>query len=291
MKKIMRILVVDDEIGICNSVAKTLSRAGYHVDYSLNGEEAIRKMDSANYHLVITDLRMPKIDGMQLLRIVKSRWPEVNVIMITAYGTLRSAVEAIKLGAFDYIPKPFTSEELVGIVVRALELTKMRDDGVKPAALLPAVELRLIRSEDLENMWCIPEHSWAKIGEDGTALIGLDAMYYRLIGGDITNLEFPELDKTIKQGEACARITVKQSTSSLPSALACHNLWSPVSGTVIDVNQEVLSDLPLIAKSPYVQGWLIRIKPSNWPEDMKNLRHFKESICGRVIEKHLIKKP
>jgi len=290
MEKMIRILVVDDEIGICNSVAKTLSRAGYIIDYSLNGEEAIKKIALTNYHLVITDLRMPKIDGMQLLKTVKSRWPEVNVIMITAYGTIRSAVEAIKLGAYDYIPKPFTSEELVGVVVRALELTKMRYDGVKPAAFLPTIELSLIKLEDLKNMWCIPEHSWAKICEEGTVLVGLDAMYYRLIGGDITNLEFPDLDKTIKQGEACVRITVKQSTSSLPSGLTCHNLWSPVSGTVIDVNQEVLSNLLLIAKSPYVQGWLIRMKPSNWPEDMKNLSPFKESICGRVIEKHLIKK-
>ena len=161
MTKEQRVLVVDDEIAVCNSCMKTLSREGYAVDYSLNGEEALKKISASSFDLVITDLKMPKVDGMQLLRTVKTRWPEVNVIMITGYGTIRSAVEAMKLGAFDYVSKPFTSEELAGVAARALGLTEIHRTEKPPLFYFPSAFVDLT-FDDLENMWCIPEHAWIK---------------------------------------------------------------------------------------------------------------------------------
>jgi CheY-like chemotaxis protein len=283
----VRILVVDDEALVCNSCSKTLSHEGYYVDCALNGEEAQIKIASSRYDLVITDLKMPKVDGMELLRTVKKRWPEISVVMITGYGTIRSAVEAIKLGAFDYIPKPFTSEELAGVASRALGFTKMlREES--PVLISPSA-FGDIRLEDLDKMWCIPEHAWARIRPDGMGEVGLDAMYRRLIGGLITNLEIAPLHKSIRQGEACARITVKQSSDSSVPKEACHNVWCPIGGVVKEIHQEACEDLALLEKSPYCRGWLLRIEPSNFEEDVKNLKRFAESIGGRIAKKQIEK--
>jgi len=285
MSEELRVLVVDDEIAVCNSCMKTLTREGYTVDYSLNGEEALKKIAIGNYDLVITDLKMPKVDGMQLLRTVKARWPEVNVIMITGYGTIRSAVEAMKLGAFDYVSKPFTSEELAGVTARALGLTKLRREEKVPILYPPLIfdDIKLI---DLENMWCIPEHAWAEIRKDHTVQIGLDTVYRRLIGGKIGKLKLPQVGKQLKQGDACAVITVKGSRDTDSPKEAQHNLWCPVSGMVVETNKDVQNDLSLLTKSPYGLGWLVRVEPSNLEEDLRNLIPFTESIGGRAAQKH-----
>jgi len=120
-----KILIVDDEQTVCNSVKKILSRKGYAVDDSLNVEDAINKIDKSSYDLVITDLMMPKTSGMELLEIVKENYPELDVIMITGYASIDSAVQATKLGAADYLPKPFTPDELAEVTEKVLYKKKV----------------------------------------------------------------------------------------------------------------------------------------------------------------------
>lgn len=126
-----KILIVDDEQTVCNSVVKILSRKGYSVDKSLNVEEAIDKINKTSYDLVITDLMMPKTSGMELLEIVKENYPELDVIMITGYASIDSAVKATKLGVSDYLPKPFTPDELTGITEKVLYKKKSKTDEKK----------------------------------------------------------------------------------------------------------------------------------------------------------------
>ena len=123
-----KILIVDDEQTVCNSVVKILSRKGYSVDKSLNVEEAIDKINNTSYDLVITDLMMPKTSGMELLEIVKENYPELDVIMITGYASIDSAVKATKLGASDYLPKPFTPDELTELTEKVLDKKKSKID-------------------------------------------------------------------------------------------------------------------------------------------------------------------
>ncbi|MDI6766092.1 MAG: response regulator [Bacteroidota bacterium] len=115
-----KILVVDDEETVCHSVKKILSRKGYTVDAALNVESAIKKMSNTNFDLVITDLMMPKTNGMELLQIVRDHYPELEVIMITGYASIESAVTATKLGDSNYLPKPFTPDELTDVTEKAL---------------------------------------------------------------------------------------------------------------------------------------------------------------------------
>jgi DNA-binding NtrC family response regulator len=121
MKQKNRILVVDDEVPVCTSIVSALDDGNYIIDTALSGEEAIIKNGIESYDLVITDLMMPGISGMDLLRSLIDENPEMRVIMITGYSSTQSAVEAVKLGAVDYLSKPFTPEELRSTVSRILQ--------------------------------------------------------------------------------------------------------------------------------------------------------------------------
>ncbi|MBW2038413.1 MAG: sigma-54-dependent Fis family transcriptional regulator [Deltaproteobacteria bacterium] len=115
------ILVVDDEPSMRTALSILLRREGYQVSQAGDGREALKILARGQYDMVLTDLKMERVDGMELLRQVKTINPHTEVLIFTAYGTIASAVEAMKLGAYDYIGKPFDEEELLLKVARALE--------------------------------------------------------------------------------------------------------------------------------------------------------------------------
>ena len=124
------ILVVDDEEDLCYLLEKVLRREGYQVAYATSGEAALEHLESNRPRLIITDLRMPGIDGLELLRRVKVTLGDVTVLVMTAHGTVDTAVEAMKLGAFDYLTKPFKLDEIKLVVRRALEREAAQAAGV-----------------------------------------------------------------------------------------------------------------------------------------------------------------
>jgi DNA-binding NtrC family response regulator len=115
-----KILVIDDEDIVRTSCNRTLSPGGFEVKLAINGQEGLRMLTNENFDLVLTDLKMPDMDGIEVLRQIKQDWPDVEVIIITGYQTVDTAVKAIKLGAFDYIEKPFTPDALITAVSKAL---------------------------------------------------------------------------------------------------------------------------------------------------------------------------
>ncbi len=126
-----RILLVDDEENFRRSLALMLHQAGYEVDGLADGQEALRCLAGEIYDFVITDLRMPGIDGMALLEEVKRIHPESLVVMMSAYGSSDLAVEAVKRGATDYIAKPFSSDELLLLLRKAEERERLRRENVR----------------------------------------------------------------------------------------------------------------------------------------------------------------
>ena len=121
-----RILVVDDENIMKDFLKETLTRLDYMVDLASNGDEALGRIKMKEYDVIISDIRMPKLGGMELLKAVKESCPDTKVVMITAYGTVENAVEAMKLGAFDYIMKGFSPDEIELVVKRAFEYKKLQ---------------------------------------------------------------------------------------------------------------------------------------------------------------------
>ncbi len=122
------VLVVDDERSIGIAIQRLLDRRGYAVDTALSGEDALAALGRGTYQLVITDLSLKEFSGMDLLRWVKQHASDTAVIVITAYGSEKIAVEAMKLGAADYLPKPFDNDELELVVERVFEGMALRRD-------------------------------------------------------------------------------------------------------------------------------------------------------------------
>jgi DNA-binding NtrC family response regulator len=115
-----RVLIIDDEIKICLNCVKILSNLDLETDYALNGQDALQKLETEAFDIVITDLKMSRLGGMEVLRRIKESWPDIFTIVITGYASVSSAVEVMKMGAFDYLPKPFTPEELRSVVRQTL---------------------------------------------------------------------------------------------------------------------------------------------------------------------------
>ena len=125
-----KILVVDDEKSLREVMSIMLKRAGYDVTEASDGEQAIGQVNKEIYDLVITDLRMPRADGMDVLKAVKSTSPETVVLVVTAFGTADSAVEAMKQGAYDYLTKPFQVDEVQLIIRNALEKRRLSTENM-----------------------------------------------------------------------------------------------------------------------------------------------------------------
>ncbi len=123
-----RVLVVDDEKAMLLALKGLLSKEGYQVETAGSGEEALRRLETGNFHLVITDLSMDGVGGMQVLERGRAIDADLAVIMITAYGSEKIAVQAMKLGASDYLPKPFDNDELRVVVQRVMETALLRRD-------------------------------------------------------------------------------------------------------------------------------------------------------------------
>jgi len=135
-----RVLVVDDEKNIRLTIAQSLENMTVEVDTAVNGEEALQKIQQDDYRLILLDLKLPGMEGIEVLRKLRGFNKDLKVLIITAHGTIENAVEAMKLGAVDFIQKPFTPDEVRGFVAKALA----RGEGFLS-------RLRLDRGKDVEQ--------------------------------------------------------------------------------------------------------------------------------------------
>ena len=127
MKKIGRIMVVDDEENIREVLSNYLETLGYEIQTASDGKDALEKFEAGAFDLIISDLLMPNIDGLELLRKVREKDRDVVFLMITGYPSIETAVEAIKKGAYDYITKPFHMEDVKIRIERSFEKKNLRD--------------------------------------------------------------------------------------------------------------------------------------------------------------------
>ena len=125
------VLVVDDEKNIRLTLAQALEPMGLDVETAVNGEEALQKVKDREFHLMLLDLKMPGVDGMEVLRSLCKARPEIRIIIITAYGTVENAVEAMKLGAVDFIQKPFSPKEIRDLVNHVLARETLELSGIE----------------------------------------------------------------------------------------------------------------------------------------------------------------
>ena len=128
-----KILIVDDEVNMRLVLKAMLKKEGYEVETAADGLEALALLRQQDITAVVTDLKMPKLDGMGLLDRMVEEYPSVPVIILTAYGTVATAVDALKKGAFDYITKPFDQDELKNVILKAVKTRVLSDEEVRSA--------------------------------------------------------------------------------------------------------------------------------------------------------------
>jgi CheY-like chemotaxis protein len=240
-----RILVVDDEEIIHDSLKRILGREGHRVDAVFDAADALAKLASDPYDLVITDLMMPEINGIQLLEQVRAAGSDVPVLLITGYPTIRTALQALKLGAVDYVSKPFTRSELLAPVKRTLRRVP-EDSGAPPAEPVPEVSGPPPRSS---ARFRLREHSWAVLEEDGSLRIGIEQSFLDTIGA-VRSLEAPDEGDVVEQGFVGFRLKTDSDEQ--------HNVFAPFSGQVVAVHKEAVEDPSEVT----ADTWLIVVRPS-----------------------------
>ena len=151
----IKVLVVDDEEVIRKGICRVMEGRGYQAESSESGFGAIEKLQKAPFNIVITDLKMPGMDGIEVLKAIKIMQPDVPVIIITGYSTVDTAVDAMKNGAFDYIAKPFTPKQIIEMVEKALEQRTVQMQRAHPAVgpSLNGFEIFIGESEAMQKVY------------------------------------------------------------------------------------------------------------------------------------------
>jgi CheY-like chemotaxis protein/glycine cleavage system H lipoate-binding protein len=247
-----RILVVDDEEIVLGAVRKALRKTDLHLDTAQSAEEALNLLADKAFDVVITDMMMPGMDGLELMRRMRNRGNEALTIMLTGYPSVQTALKAKKLGAFDYVTKPFARQELLSVVVRALRLIAVDHSSSNAPASI----------EHPESAYFIPEHSWARLEPDKTVRIGMARAFAASVG-EVIDLEFPAIGDCLEQGRMCLAIRAEEGV--------VHHLHSPLSGQVLEVNEAVIQNTDLALMDPEGRGWLLRLAPQNPDSEIENL--------------------
>jgi two-component system response regulator HydG len=130
LQKIGSILIVDDDYHLADSCSQTLCRLGHTLEWAPGGREALVLLDHSSYDVILLDLKMPEMDGIEVLKKIKERDPHAVVVIVTGYGTVKNAVEVMKLGAYDFLSKPFDPEEMKTVIQRALDQKRLSLENI-----------------------------------------------------------------------------------------------------------------------------------------------------------------
>lgn len=262
-----RILAVDDEAIVLDSFRRILVLEGYDVDTVETGPEALNLVQRHDYDFVFTDLKMPGMDGVEVVKAVKHLRPDVDVVVITGYATIETAVETMKHGASEYVQKPFTAEELSEFVGRVLVKRQARLDSLRQ----PTV--RIVSPAQAESTpageYSVPGgsfiaggHTWVRIEPDGQVRIGVDDFAHKALGA-FSGVGLPRPGQTVRRGEVLFELHRGKEQV---------RFVSPVSGKVVEDNAHLESEPFLVAQSPYKDGWICRLQPEDLASELTELR-------------------
>ena len=271
---VARILCVDDEEVILDSFRKILVLDGYSVDTVQAGQEALGLIQVHPYDFVFTDLKMPMMDGLEVVKAVKHMRPDIDVVIITGFATVETAVDCMKYGAMDYVQKPFTEDELLAFVKKALF---RRQDRIQKL-LKPNVHITHLPEADRvrKGEFSIPGgamisagHCWANMAQDGSVKVGLDDFAKKLLG-PIDAIEFPSIGMTVRAGQPLFSVRQKHRRVQFNA---------PVSGRVVKNNALLAEDCEALEMTPYQKNWVCVIEADNLDVEVPKLRIGKAAVA------------
>jgi len=276
------ILAVDDEEVVLDSFRKILVLDGYSIDTVENGPEALGLVQKRHYDFVFTDLKMPGMDGVEVCKAVKHLRPDIDVIIITGYASVESAVETMKFGAMDYIQKPFTEDELVDMVNKFV----IRREHRIQKRLKPQVRITHFADEKISanvefsipgGVFISAGHCWAGLDPNGNVYVGIDDFARKVIG-KIDALKLPEEGTSVERGQHLFSVV-------------CDNrivpFKSPVSGKVTTLNAVLTRDLRRLQDTSYSDNWVCLIGEANLDADLRELKIGQGAVdfYGEEIER------
>jgi CheY-like chemotaxis protein len=246
---------------------------GYSIDTVESGAEALGLIRKRDYDFVFTDLKMPGMDGVEVTKAVKHLRPDIDVVVITGYGTIETAVETVQYGAMDYVEKPFTEDELLAFVKTALIKRQARQEKQvrhKVRLVRPGIGESKSRFElnVPAGAFISPQHAWARIELNGAVRIGLDDLI-RKIFRQVDGVDLPEPGRKIARGETLFSLTYGDYSLDIPS---------PISGHVISVNSEHAEHPEWLAIKPFELSWMCRVEPSNLATELPALKIGHDAI-------------
>jgi CheY-like chemotaxis protein len=240
-----KILVVDDDPVVSLSCKRILGAEGFATTTTAKGQDVLEMLDREDFDLLISDIRLPDISGLTVLKEAKAAHPETDVVMITGYPTLEDAKESIRLGAADYLEKPFTPDSMINVAKKVFdkrewslkkEFVEQFKDHIAP-----------IRDN---NIVYHKEGVWTRASEDGLLELGCDVRYC-MLGGDLVYIDFIKGLEVIKSGEPFARLlTSTGKISELPSPVTVH---------IREINASANEVLVVLSKNYLSEGWLLRL--------------------------------
>jgi CheY-like chemotaxis protein/glycine cleavage system H lipoate-binding protein len=268
-----RILAVDDEQVVLDSFRKMLVLGGYSIDTVESGAEAVGLIRKRDYDFVFTDLKMPGMDGVEVTRTVRHLRPDIDVIVITGYATIETAVETVRYGAMDYVQKPFTEDELLAFVKNAVI---RRQDRLEREA---RHKIRLVEPGTGESrsrfelnvpagVFVSPQHAWARIELNGIVRVGLDDLM-RKVFGNVDRVELPVVGRKVTRGEPLFSVVYGDYSLSVPS---------PISGRINTVNTEHAEHPEWLAIKPFQLSWMCAIEPSDLAAELADMRIGRDAI-------------
>ena len=252
------ILVIDDEDVVLDAVAHICSAEGLRVETARDGAAALRALELHRFRLVVCDIMMPEIDGFQVLGEVQRRFPETPVIISTGFSTVENAVKSLYAGAIDFIPKPFTADELLSAITRGLRYREFLIVRRSSSAVDP----RIFTVPCPPRYYRLGYMSWVVLESDGTALIGISHAFAQTID-QTSGIDFITEQEDIVQGIHCARVRTAPGLT--------HTILSPISGKIIGKNSELEANPRVVEKDPYFAGWLYRVIPSDPEYELPHL--------------------
>jgi FixJ family two-component response regulator/glycine cleavage system H lipoate-binding protein len=251
-----KLLIVDDEQIILDSINKLLKKEENLIILSaLSVDSAIDMMSEYNPDIILTDLMMPDKDGLDFLKILKDTRNDAVVIMLTGYATINTALQAMELGAFDYISKPFTKEEINRVLNRAVEYSNIKKTARSSETAGSA-------KETVISFRSVGSNTWFYESEEHLIVIGVERPFVLALGA-IENIYLPEPGDEIRQGSVFF--------STFSSDLKTYSLTSPLTGIVKEINHSVISKPSILSDDPYNKGWLIKLKATNYDEELQML--------------------
>jgi CheY-like chemotaxis protein len=271
---VARILCVDDEDVILDSFRKILVLDGYSVDTVTTGQEALGLVQSHAYDFVFTDLKMPAMDGVEVVKAVRHLRPDIDVVIITGYATVETAVECMKHGAMDYVQKPFTEEELLAFTKKALikrqdRIAKLLKPSVHITHLPEAARVRKGEFSIPGGAMISAGHTWANMAQDGSVKVGVDDFAKKLIG-PVDAIDFPSIGMTVKAGQPLFGLRQKNRKVQFNS---------PVSGRVIKTNVLLGEDCEALEMTPYQKNWVCVIDADNLDVELPKLKIGKSAVA------------